>query len=125
MTIIEPTAPVEPPKRRRPQPVLWLVAMIAGLNALVISGDALNVLPTEAVRWLVLINIFVTVVGGVLVRGVVTPLAAPQDSMGRPLVATSSIAGIVKAAARVGAQGGVVEALQQRRRDGYGGTLPS
>lgn len=115
--------PIDPPTGRRPQPVLWLVALIVGLNALVLAGDALNVLPTDAVRYLVLATIFITAAGGALVRGVVTPLAAPQDSLGRPLVATSAIAGVVRAAARAGAQGGVIEAIQNQRRAGGGSTI--
>ena len=102
----------------RPNPVLYLAALIAALDALAGSGAALDFLPRGVVATIILLNVVVGVGGAVIVRGTVTPLSAPQNANGSPLVPASEILGPVKAAARAGAQGGAREAIQ-------GGTVES
>jgi hypothetical protein len=86
----------------RPRPVLILATLMAALSALAGAGALLDFLPRSIVGTIMLINIAIGAAGGVLVQGVVTPLADPQDSAGRPLVPLDAIE-TQKMAARVGA----------------------
>lgn len=77
------------------QPVKWMTAIVGILTALVGADDASaaaggpHILPAAAHGWAVLAITVLTVVLGVIVHGVVTPLAAPRDNGGRPLVPVS------------------------------------
>lgn len=99
----------------RPRPVLILAALMAGLSALAGAGHLLDFLPDSVVSTILLVDVVVAAVGGVLVQGAVTPLSAPQNADGVPLVTASALAPMVTQAAREGAL--------QARRDG--GTLRS
>lgn len=68
------------------QPVAWMTAVLAVLTALMTLDETIDVLP-EAVSPFVIGAIAVlTVVLGVIVKGKVTPTAAPKDDAGTPLV---------------------------------------
>jgi hypothetical protein len=99
-----------PPAPARPRPVLIFAALVAGLNAFTAAGDLLNVLPPKAVTYVALISVVGAAVGGVLVQGVVTPLSAPQDGRGQPLVPESKVSSSVRSAARAGAFEGATAA---------------
>jgi hypothetical protein len=102
-------APVAPSSR--PRPVLLLAALVAGLNALALAGDAANVIPGEVFKWIVVASIFVTAFGAVLVQGAVTPLSDPRNSAGQPLAPIGLLQAPVRAAARAGAIAGAADAI--------------
>ncbi len=104
MTVQTPNPIPAPPAR--PQPVLILAALLAGIDALAGAGSLLDFLPRTVVGIIVLINVVVGAAGAVLVQGVVTPLRAPQDSRGRALVPESALSATVRSAARMGAREG-------------------
>lgn len=92
------------PTSGRPRPVLVLAALLAAIDALAGAGALLDFLPRTVVGIIVLINVVVGAAGGVLVQGSVTPLSAPQNANGTPLVPASEMLPQVKAAARAGAR---------------------
>lgn len=101
MTEQTPTPIPAPPAR--PQPVLLLAALIAGLDAFVAAGALLDFLPKAVVGVVALISVVVGAAGGVIVKGTVTPLSAPQDSRGRALVPEVTNVNAIRSAARSGA----------------------
>lgn len=101
-----------PPPAKRPRPVLLYAALMAALAALSAGGYALGILPPAALAWITLASIVASAVGGVLVQGAVTPLSAPQDGRGRPLLPAATILNRVSDAAREGA----ADALRARPR---------
>lgn len=104
MTVQTPNPIPAPPAR--PQPVLILAALLAGIDALAGAGSLLDFLPRAVVGIIVLINVVVGAAGGILVKGMVTPLSAPQDGRGRDLVPESTAVAAVRSAARMGAREG-------------------
>lgn len=97
----------------RPQPVLILAALLAAIDALAGAGSLLDFLPKTMIGIIVLINVVVGAAGAVLVKGMVTPLSAPQDGRGRDLVPESTAVAAVRSAARMGAREGVAGATLQ------------
>jgi hypothetical protein len=95
----------------RPRPVLLLAALIAGINALALAGDAADIVPSNVFRWIVLASIVIAPIGAVLVQGVVTPLSNPRNAAGQPLVPVGLLQGPVRAAARAGAIAGAADVL--------------
>lgn len=108
----------------RPRPVLYLAALVAALDSLAGAGAALDFLPRPVVATIILANVVVGAAGAVIVQGAVTPLSAPQNANGTPLVPASELIGPLKAAARAGAHGGVAEVVTSARVAAPGGTIP-
>lgn len=69
----------------RPNPVLWYTALMAGGAAFLSFAGLSDLMPKTAIAWVSLVLAVVGAAGGVLVRGVVTPLADPRDNEGRKL----------------------------------------
>lgn len=68
------------------KPVAWLTA-IASLAAALPPILLNNHLVSEKVAgYITLVGLFATVLVGVVTHGIVTPLAAPKDNSGTPLV---------------------------------------
>lgn len=111
MTVQTPNPIPAPPAR--PQPVLILAALIAGLDAFVGAGALLDFLPRQVVGVVALVSVVVGAAGAVLVKGMVTPLSAPQDGRGRDLVPESTAVAAVRSAARMGAREGAAGATLQ------------
>jgi hypothetical protein len=109
----ENTPDLSPLPLMRPQPVLILAALLAAIDALAGAGSLLDFLPKTVVGIIVLINVVVGAAGGILVKGMVTPLSAPQDGRGRDLVPESTAVAAVRSAARMGAREGAAGATLQ------------
>jgi hypothetical protein len=93
--------------------VLLLAALLASIDALAGAGALLDFLPKAVIGIIILINVVVGAGGAVLVQGAVTPLSAPQDGRGRPLVPESTATAAVRSAARLGAREGASGATLQ------------
>lgn len=108
MSAQQPNPIPTPPAR--PQPVLVFAALLAAIDALAGAGSLLDFLPKTVIGIIVLINVVVGAAGAVLVKGMVTPLSAPQDGRGRDLVPESTAVAAVRSAARQGAREGAAAA---------------
>ena len=76
---------------KRPRPVLVFGIVVAVLEVLSESADALNVLPAALLPWIRLGLTLATAIGGALwAQSMVTPVADPRDDLGRPLIPVRS-----------------------------------
>lgn len=67
-------------------PVAWLT----GIITILVGADAIleqaHVLTPKQSSWAGIVVAVLTLIGGTITHGKVTPLAAPKDASGRPLV---------------------------------------
>lgn len=77
-------SPTLPPGR--PRPVLVMASVVAGLQFVVAGGQLAELLPAPWPAVVGLVVGAITIGWGVYTHGQVTPLAAPRDRRGRPLV---------------------------------------
>jgi hypothetical protein len=76
----------------RPRPVLIYGAVIAALETLLGIADLGDMLPEKVIDWLRIVVVVLVAIGGAFgVQSRVTPLSAPQDASGTPLVPEDSI----------------------------------
>lgn len=71
------------------EPVRWMTAILAVVAGLIAANETLHVLPSRWTEVLLYASMVLTVALGAIARGKVTPLAAPKDDGGRPLVPLS------------------------------------
>ncbi len=69
----------------RPNPVLWYTALMAGGAAFLSFAGLADLMPKTAIAWVSLVLAVAGAMGGVLVRGQVTPLSDPRDNDGNKL----------------------------------------
>lgn len=72
------------------KPVAWMTTALAVLTALEALNETTHIVPDKYNAWILAAIGLLTVVLGVLAHNRVTPLAAPQDNAGVPLVPKSS-----------------------------------
>ncbi len=73
------------------EPVAWLTVAAIVVGGLIEADRELHVLPAPWAHWLAVAALVLgLVVAGVKARGAVTPVAAPRDDGGRPLVPLSA-----------------------------------
>lgn len=70
----------------RPRPVAWYGAFTAALGAFLGFAGLTDLMPKTVIAWVALVGAVVTAAGAVLVQSTTTPLSAPQDARGVPLV---------------------------------------
>jgi hypothetical protein len=95
-----------PSSLRRPRPVLIYAAIVAGLQAFLGVAGLTDLMPSRTVAIVSLVSVVVSAMGAALLQGVVTPLSAPQDGRGRPLLPEWTATAPVRSAARAGAMEG-------------------
>lgn len=72
------------------KPVAWMTSILAVLTALEALNETTHLVPEKYNAWILSAIGLLTVVLGVLAHNRVTPVAAPQDNAGVPLVPKSS-----------------------------------
>ena len=72
-------------RRKRPEPVRILWAVIAGLSALLGVAGLTDFVPKDVVFWLGVALAVLTAVAGESVRNRVTPVSDPRNAAGTPL----------------------------------------
>lgn len=68
------------------KPVAWMTTILGVLTALVTLEATVHVVPDAVMPYVLGAITVLTAILGVVVHGKVTPLAAPKDDGGRPLV---------------------------------------
>jgi len=68
------------------QPVAWFTGLVTTLVAVDGAAEAAHVLSPTVAAWAGIGIAGLTALLGFITHGVVTPVAAPKDSSGRPLV---------------------------------------
>lgn len=92
--------PTPPPPSPRPRPILLVQSTLAALGVVTGSAGLTAHIPAAAAWWLVIAIAAVNVGLGFYLQSVTTPLSAPQDARGVPLVAHDvAQAAVVQAAA--------------------------
>ena len=68
------------------RPVLLVMSVLAGINAILGLGTLGDLISPTALAWVVLVSAGVQAAVQFWVQGKVTPLANPRDAYGQPLV---------------------------------------
>lgn len=68
------------------RPVAWMTGLLTLALALLAVNDQAHLIPDEWVKWLAALAALLTILLGGKVQSIVTPLAAPRSTDGRPLV---------------------------------------
>jgi hypothetical protein len=79
------------------KPVAWLTtasAVLAAVTTVTVTPPFAGHVPDAVTGVLGAVTVIVTAVLGVLTHNRVTPLAAPRDSLGRPLVPARGASGL-------------------------------
>lgn len=70
------------------KPVVWMVGLLATIDAVLAANEAFHLLPDDATKWLLFASAILTAILGRMVYNRVTPLADPKAANGLPLVPT-------------------------------------
>lgn len=68
------------------RPVIWVMSLLAGVNAVLGLGTLQDLISPTALAWVVLISAGVQAAVQFWVQSQVTPVALPRAADGRPLI---------------------------------------
>ena len=75
-----------PSPNSRPRPVVLYGAFVAALGAFLGFAGLDDLMPKAIIAWVALGGAVITAAGAVLVQRLTTPLSAPQDARGVPMI---------------------------------------